>query len=530
LSNCSKAHNMKCMVIGLDGASYHLIRKWCDRGYLPNLGKFMSIGVHGILKSTIPANTCPALPAFYTGKNPAKTGIFDFIKPDGSLVTYKDVRDITLWSLLDFYGYKQCVAGLRVAYPPPKINGIFISGIVNPLQDSDFVHPPEKKEELKDFYPSESFNDEIMEMGRNRTKNKYKLYKYLYQITKNQVDIFRRIILQENPHFALLWIGSTDDIQHYFWDDADLLLRFFKDVDEMVGELVHSFPDTNTIIMSDHGFGEAPKYEFYLNTWLFREGYLKIKWNKIGFAILSIIHSLDIFKNILPLNLKKLKFSRFRFDKLDKSKNSSNDSGKVLVYPYIPGIDYSKSQACFGTAWGIKILRDNVDNYEQLREELIEKLKELKGVEGEKLMKEVWRREEIYYGKYENEVPDIIFVINDKYLCRALLKRKIFSRVRKREWVGNHDSARDGIFIAYGRDIKSTGEYIGEIQIYDLMPTILHMYGVPIPEDVDGRVLNEIFREESEVSRRKPKFIKMNKEKIIISSKIKMLKKFNKLR
>jgi len=509
----------KIIIIGLDGFPYEYLRL-VNGNKLPNLKKVMNSGVYGILKSTIPANTCPALPALYTGKNPAKTGIFDFIKPDGSLVTTKDIKDPTLWDLLDSYGYKQCLAGMRVTYPPPGINGVVISGILDPTEDSDFVHPIERKKEFKDFYPSDSFIDRIIELGKNRKKNRNKIYDYLIEITKRQATIFKKIIEEEKLDFGMLWIGYTDTIQHYFWDDKELILKFFKEVDKIVGCYLNSYPDVNFIIISDHGFGEAPKYDFYLNSWLIQEGYLKVKGGKFGYTIVSIIYSLA---SILPVNLNKIKFNLFKFSKNKKLKD------KVLTFPKVPGVDYNKSLACFGTAWGIKILKKNVENYEKLREEIIEKLKRLKGVEGEKLMKEVWRREDVYYGKYENDVPDIIFVINDKYRCRALLKRKIFSKIRKREWVGNHDSARDGIFIAYGPDIKDTGEFIGEIQIYDIMPTVLHMYGIPIPEDVDGRVLKEIFREDSEFYRREPVYAKIDREMIIISERIKKLKKLGKL-
>jgi len=49
-----------------------------------------------------------------------------------------------------------------------------------------------------------------------------------------------------------------------------------------------------------------------------------------------------------------------------------------------------------------------------------------------------------------------------------------------------------GLFLAFGDRIKR-GIRIEGASIYDLAPTILHIYNVPIPEDLDGRVLTEIF-------------------------------------
>ena len=51
----------------------------------------------------------------------------------------------------------------------------------------------------------------------------------------------------------------------------------------------------------------------------------------------------------------------------------------------------------------------------------------------------------------------------------------------------------DGIFIAYGPDIKE-GFETNDVEIYAITPTILHLYNVPIPKDIDGRVLKEIFK------------------------------------
>ena len=53
----------------------------------------------------------------------------------------------------------------------------------------------------------------------------------------------------------------------------------------------------------------------------------------------------------------------------------------------------------------------------------------------------------------------------------------------------------DGIFIAKGAGIRKGVEITGA-EIIDMTPTILYMMGLPIPEDMDGKVLNNIFKSE----------------------------------
>ena len=35
------------------------------------------------------------------------------------------------------------------------------------------------------------------------------------------------------------------------------------------------------------------------------------------------------------------------------------------------------------------------------------------------------------------------------------------------------------------------------LKIYDITPTVLHMFGLPDSDDIDGRVLTEIFKADS---------------------------------
>jgi len=66
------------VIIGLDGATFDVIKPLVNQNRLPHLSKIMKNGVHGELKSTIHPITPQAWSTFLTGKNAGKHGIFDF--------------------------------------------------------------------------------------------------------------------------------------------------------------------------------------------------------------------------------------------------------------------------------------------------------------------------------------------------------------------------------------------------------------------------------------------------------------------
>ncbi|MGB0036805.1 MAG: hypothetical protein WBP79_15150 [Candidatus Acidiferrales bacterium] len=57
-----------------------------------------------------------------------------------------------------------------------------------------------------------------------------------------------------------------------------------------------------------------------------------------------------------------------------------------------------------------------------------------------------------------------------------------------------------GVFIAMGPGIKRDARIMGlGMSVYDLAPTILHIYGLlPLPS-MRGRILTEIFEEKQEI-------------------------------
>ncbi|MEW6003268.1 MAG: alkaline phosphatase family protein, partial [Nitrospirota bacterium] len=486
---------MKAMLIGLDGATWTKLEKWIEMGELPTISKIYREYGHGTMLSTIPSYTCPAIPTLVTGKNQAKTGIFDFFYPDGTPVTLKTMKHLKLWNILDINGKTSCIVNLRMAFPVEKLNGIMISGNPATSEDSDYVYPPELKERIRGF-KCEEINNLSEELTIDPQRNKEIILNYRITMTKNRYKVFKELNLEKDYDFSLFWIGGTDFMQHWFWDDDETLLRYFREVDHILRDITETFTDRNIVIISDHGCQPRQNIKFYLNAWLEREGYLYLDGNLISRGLRKLALPLmgSIFskktKNRLQRLVDKLRSkSEGQVQEIYVENFKSGKGPRDVAYNKLYGIDWIRTKAYLKNHWGIGIINAKDLEYETLRENIIRKLKLLEDKNGKRIIKEAWKREDLFHGPYLNQVPDIVFLTSEEYAAGALPSFKITGRLNKdsyeitegRFFRGDHEGAIEAILMAHGPDIKK-GFCIGRARIMDIMPTILHMLGVDLPD------------------------------------------------
>ena len=107
----------------------------------------------------------------------------------------------------------------------------------------------------------------------------------------------------------------------------------------------------------------------------------------------------------------------------------------------------------------------------------------------------------IHKGPYSNRMPDL-FVIPSR---GVKFSNELKGIITEKTLTGDHEI--HGVFSAYGDSIKESITFKKSPRVYDIVPTLLHIFGLPVPADTDGRVLMEIFNEDSEIARREPKLI-----------------------
>ena len=530
-----KSLKRKVLVIGLDGVGFDFIKDWLEQGKLPTIAKLMERGVYGDLQSTIPPITPPAWASFMTGMNPGKHGIYDFVtvkrKKSGddeyNLVDSKNIKGKCIWDFLTVRNKKSIVLNVPLTYPPWEINGIMISGHPSP-STKNYAYPKDVLKELE-----KNIGEYIIFPDENILNHPEKNFKGLLKIIEKRKEAAIYLMKNYEYDFFMVEFQMTDTICHLL-KDRGKILEIYQKVDGSIAEILEhtDAQRTNVIIISDHGMGTVKK-AIRINKWLQELGLYKTKegLQKEFISPATIMKSghhikksrKGILFNLLSsigITVEKINYylSILRMDFLKKL------VPKSIIYS-LPRIttDWCNtkaylSQRNYGTGISINLkgrekegIVEPGEEYEKLRNYIIRELYNLRDPEtGEKVIEKALKREEVYSGPYLNNAPDILVLTKDQeYISDSSPYGDIFSRNTNEI----HTHKMNGIFIAYGPDIKR-GQIKGA-RIIDIAPTILHMMDIPVPEDMDGRVLKEIFKEDSDIARRKVIYQKMDEKERI---------------
>jgi len=505
---------MKIFILGIDGGTWDILNMGVREKKLPTFKYLMENGVHGILRSTIPPGTLPAIPSFFTGKNPGKGGLDSFFDGrTGRVMSSLDIREPALWDILSRNSLRCCVVGVPLTYPTKEINGVMISGPLLPSSDCDFTWPRELRSEID--YPVESAGGESL-VETVKGKGRRYLFDRYRGITKKRLGVFKELLAKEDYDFSIFFVRGSDILQHFLWEEKHLLLEYHQIIDTFLKEMLDWGKFDLIFIFSDHGFEKLTQY-FHINNWLEQQRYLFVR------KPIRFLHSFNVIsRGVATLRYLVLKgLALFSFLAEDKQSKIMQTvvRGKMRVESLLKrsagavfGVDRNKTVAWSQKLYGIEIKPGlEADEYLQVREEIIKKLNELK-VNGKKIIRLVKRREEEYTGNYTNRFPDIIFLTEEGIVPQVSLAKQVLVTPKRRIRTGQHGSAVNGIFVAYGNSIKK-GAKTENAMIYDITPTVLYAFGLSIPKDMDGRVLKEIFREGSELAQREVRYQEVDVER-----------------
>ena len=251
------------------------------------------------------------------------------------------------------------------------------------------------------------------------------------------------------------------------------------------------------LLVSDHGFGRYEKF-FYLNTVLEQAGLLRRRQGakRAATGRLSTRRVIEAIRRLDVIGLERRVPARFR-ERL---------AGGIEAALSAP-IDLERSQAYAAASSAESIfINPRIPEAERgdVARRVIEALEAARDPDtGEPIVERAHRREDIYDGSQLHRIPDVLIDFGERpYLASDRLSaRTIVEPLTGDSGGGRH--RRYGIVLAAGPGVEAGG--LEGATIADLAPTVLHAMGLPVPDDMDGRVLSELFadgrRVETEAAR-----------------------------
>ncbi|UCD30514.1 MAG: alkaline phosphatase family protein [Planctomycetota bacterium] len=357
-----------------------MIEDFASRGVMPNTAGLISESTFRQMRSSIPEVSCVAWSSIITGQNPATHGIFGFmdLEPHSYKITFPNYNSLKSAPFWDEWGGQSVIINVPGTYPVHEMNGVHIAGFVA-IDFKKSIHPKSLARDLKkmgyrldvDAQKAHSHMDGFLADVDRTVSARVEAYRYLWE----SVDWQR----------FMLVFTCTDRLMHFLWDAYqdgghkyhNTFCDHFRRIDAVIGEICSRMGDEDLLVIhSDHGF-ERLEHEVHISYVLANEGLLQFKKD----ADISL-------ENISPAT---------KAFALDPARIYLNLKGK---YP-----------------------RGSVKPGEE--EDILLKLENLFAsleVDGKKVIREIYRKEQIYSGPYLDYGPDMILVGAAGFDLKARLK------------------------------------------------------------------------------------------------------------
>ena len=364
----------RVIIIGLDGVPFELIKNLSEKGVMPNVRDILKEGTFLPMKSSLPEISSVAWSSIITGKNPAEHGILGFtdLEPFSYKIkfpSFLDLKEKPFWERIEG---KSVIINVPATYPVKEMQGVHISGFVS-IKLEKAVYPKDLILELEDIGYKIDVSSELahknielfLEDLRKTLSARIKTYRLLWEKEKNW-KIFMLVFTGTDRLMHFLWSAYEDESHPYHQD----FLEHFHEIDKAVGEIFEKKEKEDLFLMfSDHGFERLEK-EIYLNPLLEKEGFLKREKTEDPF--------------LLGVGEKSLAFC------LD------------------PGRIYLNLEGEFPKGY----VKEN--EKEKILKELEMFFSDFK-INGKKVIKRIFRKEEIYHGKFLDKAPDLVLLSEEGF-------------------------------------------------------------------------------------------------------------------
>ncbi|MBI5788562.1 MAG: alkaline phosphatase family protein [Candidatus Schekmanbacteria bacterium] len=420
----------RAVVIGIDGVPCSLLHQFIQDGTMPNTAQIVRQGTLSPMETSLPEISSVAWTSFMTGCNPGRHGIYGFmdLKPNSYKMyfpSFNDIKAPTLWDEMGKLGKRSIVINLPGTYPAREINGVLSAGFVAidlkkatyPESAYQYLNSIGYKIDVNTDKARESLDALLEDINLTFQKRAQAL---LHFFENEQWDLFIGVITETDRLHHFLW-EAIEDPQHKY---HGAFREFYRRMDKFIGQIYErcNHPQDAFMLVSDHGFTRI-KHEVYLNNWLKEQGYLK-------------------FEKEPPASLDDLSEQTYAFV-LDPSRVYINLKGRFPKGRVNPGHEY-----------------------DALRNKLMEELSRWE------VIKKVYKKEEIYRGKYLDRAPDLVLLSQDGYDLKGSIKKPTL--MGNDVFTGMHTQTNAVCFI------NRKGLSLNNVNIIDVAPTVMQLMDHPI--------------------------------------------------
>jgi len=471
----------KVVVLGLDGFNPRLVERWLED--LPNLKKMQQEGIWGDIESTVPPTAPQAWISSQCGKNPGVYGFWDYTYRDDfsygepKLVNSKVIDDRLdcLYRILPKMAQKVAIINVPVTRPPPKIPGGYcVSNFMNQSLESSFTWPESLQDEFYNLVGEYIFD--VSDVNINyQMVDKDKVLKRIYEMDTQRFTLIKHFIHEKKCDYILAVMRGSERVSHIFYryfDDKhryydpdprykNVLYNYYKWIDKKIGEVMEALdPDTVLFVHSAYSI-ERLDGRINLSEWLIHHGYMRL-------------HEYPTE----PTSFKNLN--------VDWSKTkcwAMGCSGRIYIN--------LKGRETEGIV--------EPDDYDKLLDELATKIRDIPDEHGKALNTQVFRRDEIHFGRHVEFGPDMLINFDEsRWHTNELVgygRGKIYHFDTLKESDGEGYGSY-GYFCVAGSDVPAKGELKGT-SLLNVAPTVMDILNLEIPQDMEKPSILAMLKEEN---------------------------------
>ena len=440
----------KIILLALDGLSWNIIEELKAKKKIKNIEEIINNGVSAVLRAEGFLSSPKIFCSIFTGKKVEKHGIRDFYSKE------EDLRSKQIWDILHKKGFKIGVYRPLSVWSAKKFDGFCIP---SPMLLEKNTYPEELYfiGELDKKARSEKFSLTFL------IKFFWKLFKFQFSIKallkiikrsillsfKNSLEermyflkeieliihtnLYYKLLKKYKSHFTVFFDYSFDTLSHIYWKNEEEYSKY-PDV------LPNAYKIVDRFIGKVKSFAAKNNYHLLIcSDHGFEETEKKNRKNFRTINVLYLLRELKFYYDVYGIYMTQTVVFRMR----PNSSRPLNDFKRAI-----------ESIKCEGK---------QLFNIRPTSKKLIVRIND-------------------FFGDKRNfkvELP------NGKKL--NLDEITDFNPANTGTHCENY-----GVFMIQGSRIKK-GKKIGDITPYDIAPTILSLFGEPIPSEMDGRVLTEIF-------------------------------------